>query len=96
MPKFDVTFTVSPMQVEICIDQPIIITPDLTEDIDQQRNVAIEKAEGGLNNWLRFGIAQWLGFTSHSIKVTYLEYDLHDVQEQEKEKEKEAVDGDNQ
>jgi hypothetical protein len=92
MPKFDVTFTVSPMQVEICIDQPIIITPDLTEDVDQQHSVAIEKAEGVLQNWLRFGITQWLGFTSHSIKVTYMDYEVYEVKEQEKE----AVDGDNQ
>ena len=92
MPKFDVTFTVSPMQVEICIDQPIIITPDLTEDVDQQHSVAIEKAEGVLQNWLRFGITQWLGFTSHSIKVTYMDYEVYEVKEQEKE----VKDGDNQ
>ena len=83
MPKYDVTFTVSPMQVEICIDHE-----GEGEDVDQQHSVAIEKAEGVLNNWLRFGITQWLGFPSHSIKVTYMDYEVWEV--------KEAVDGDNQ
>ena len=89
MPKFDVTYTVSPMQVTFSVDGE-------GEDIDQLHNDAITKAEKALNDWLwpyekHYRMHQspiWPYNGYHGIEVTYLEYDVHEV--------KEVKDGDNQ
>ena len=72
MPKFDVKFTVSPMQV-------VFTTEVESSDPNTLEDMAYDQARDALDEWLSMKTVHLFGRSPASMKVEYYEYVMEEI-----------------